>query len=143
MMYLSTYYNLKLFITNLKIKIMKFCKKVLLSSIILLGFLIMNSQLTAQERTRTKVKKVVKRSKVLPLNAKLFKLDRTATRTLAAWKKAKKFRLLSNGNFVPLVQNSQNTNFPSLGGDLSFAIDCVKIECPDVFEDGVTCWECH
>ncbi len=131
------------YLLTFKTIIMKFYNKVILSSTILLGFLIMNCQLIAQERTKIKEKKVVKRSKVLPLDAKLFKLDRTATLTLEAWKKAKKFRLLSNGNFVPLVQNSQNTNFPSLGGELSFAIDCVKIKCPEVFEDDVTCWECH
>ena len=135
---------------------MKFFKKVLLSSIILLGFLIMNCQLIAQERTKIKAKKVVKKSETLPLDAKLFKLDPTATRTLEAWKKAKNFRLLPNGNLVPLVQkkpnsskrkirnpNSQNTNFPSLGGDLSLAIDCAKIKCPEVFGDDVTCWECQ
>ncbi len=115
---------------------MKFCKKVVLSSTILLGFLVMNCQLMAQERTKIKEKKVVQISETLPLDAKLFNLDRTATQTLEAWKKAKKFRLLSNGNFVPLVEKN-------LGGDLSFAIDCVKIKCPDVFEDDVTCWECH
>jgi len=135
---------------------MKFCRKVVLSLTILLGFLIMNSQLIAQERTKIKAKKVVQKKETLPLDAKLFKLDRTATRTLEAWKKAKKFRLLPNGNFVPLVQkktnsskkkirqpNSQNTNFPSLGGDLSLAIDCAKIKCPEVFGDDVTCWECQ
>jgi hypothetical protein len=115
---------------------MKFCNKVVLSLAILLGFLVMNSQLMAQERTKIKEKKVVRKSKTLPLDAKILKLDRTATKTLEAWKKAKKFRLLSDGNFVPIVKNN-------LGGNLSFAIDCVKIECPDVFEDDVTCWECH
>ena len=83
-----------------------------------------------------------------PLDAKVLKLDTRATRILKRWINAKHMELLDSGHFVPM-KNPSNTS-PTSGNlpganPTSFAsgTNCAKIECPDVFDDSVTCWECH
>ena len=102
------------------------------------------SAISAQQLTRAKV--ISTETSVKPLNAKTLKLNRKASGVLKRWKEAKHMEITKTGNFVPMKNPASNTggNLPG-GHPTSFAdgTNCAKIECPDVFDDSVTCWECH
>lgn len=103
------------------------------------------SDLSAQ-KART-IDAVATKSEIKPLDAKILKLNAGATRILSRWMSAKHMELLDTGHFVPM-QNPASGNTGGLpGGGMpnSYAsgTNCAKIECPDVFDKSVTCWECH
>jgi hypothetical protein len=85
---------------------------------------------------------------VKPLDAKALKLDKKATVNLDRWKQAKHMEILKSGHFVPMGNphaSSSQGGLPGGNAPSSFAdgTNCAKIECPEVFDKGVTCWECH
>ena len=111
----------------------------------LLGVFTVDS-ISAQQAVRAKATAVSSAKK--PLDAKALELNSRAARTLKRWIEAKHVELLDTGHFVPM-KNPGNTsqtsgNLPG-GQPTSYAsgTNCAKIECPDVFDDSVTCWECH
>jgi len=101
----------------------------------------------AQEVSRAKV--VLAKTAVKPLNAKALKLNKKAAMVLRSWKRAKHMQILKTGHFVPLKNPaqgaSQGSSLPGGSPSNSFAsgTNCAKIECPDIFDDDVVCWECH
>lgn len=101
----------------------------------------------AQVPPRAKV--VRAKTTVKPLNAKALKLNKKAALNLQSWKTAKHMQILKSGHFVPIGNPqqgaSQGNNLPGGSPSNSFAsgTNCAKIECPDVFDDDVVCWECH
>ncbi len=105
------------------------------------------STLSAQKVVRATA--ITAETSVKPLNAKALKLNSTAARVLQSWKKAKHMKILKTGHFVPIKNPGSASqiggNLPGGGQSNSFAsgTNCAKIECPDVFDDSVTCWECH
>ena len=101
----------------------------------------------AQEAPRVKV--VRAKTTVKPLNARVLKLNSKAALVLQSWKTAKHMQILRTGHFVPIKNPGQGApqggSLPGGSPTNSFAsgTNCAKIECPDIFDDDVVCWECH
>lgn len=117
--------------------------------LLLLSFCFFGSMLinTISAQRTTRVSAVSVDSKIVkPLDVQTLKLRTNATKVLNRWIDARHMELLKSGNFVPMQNPAANTggNLPG-GFPTSFAdgTNCAKIECPDVFGDDVTCWECH
>ena len=121
-------------------------KQVFLLAFFLLGTSFVN---TAAAQVSSRAKVVRAKSTVKPLNAKTLKLNAKAALVLKRWKMAKHMQILKSGHFVPIDNPAQGT--PAGGGlpggsstnSLASGTNCAKIECPDIFDDDVVCWECH
>jgi len=126
---------------------MRFYKKLFLLFFLFLCTTATLNTLSAQKVSRAAA--IATETSVKPLNAKSLKLNSTAARVLQNWKKAKHMQILKTGHFVPLKNPASASqtggNLPGGGQSNSFVsgTNCAKIKCPDVFDDSVTCWECH
>ena len=117
------------------ILILCFCGAALLNTV--------SAQVVSNVRTM-KVKSTLK-----PLDAKALKLNSKATVILQSWIDAKHMQLMKSGHFKPMKNMASTSptgrNLPggSQANNFISGTNCAKIECPDVFDDSGTCWECH